>query len=374
MSYKKIYILLFFLLLTVSSVSAISIYSRPDGSWSYSDGGVDCGCLPASNDDIAINHDITIAGDFTVDGSGFIIINAGMLTITGDLRISKGGLVLVSSTLIVNGNMRMDKGTGVNPFGGQLIINTEGTAIVNGSFENKNNNNGVIIDGIFSVDGGLKNGNGSSITGMGSIAVGGTITNNGTIDGGITVIDGPLPIELFYFKSKIIDNTIKLLWATASEIDFDYFTVERCTDGQNFKGIREVNGHGNSSEIIEYSFVDTTPIAGISYYRLKATDFDGSIEYHKVISVDFKVSVIKFIIYPNPIKSYDKLNVLFSATADIKKNNIIIRDGFGSVIYENTLSSGITTITLPNHIKPGVYFVSSNDGNQTKIARLVVVN
>ena len=372
MTIKSLYIGIILLLLTISSVSAVSIYSRPDGTWAYTNGGVDCACTPASNDFIFVNHDIVITGNFTVGGSGAIFVDAGTLIITGDLRINKDGTVAVSSTLVVNGSMRIDNGSGPgNPTGGALIINIGGEVVVNGDFENKNNNNGVEINGTLSVDGNLKNGNGSNITGTGSIAVGGTIDDRGSIGGGLTVIVGPLPIELFYFKSKVNNNTIKLLWATASEINFDYFTVERSIDGKNFEAIGEVNGHGDSNEIIYYSHVDSSPIAGISYYRLKATDFDGSVEYHQVISVNFKVEVNKFIVYPNPVRSFDRLNIMFSSNSTI--NNVMtISDSFGSVIYQGIISNGVNSLTLPNNINPGVYIISVNNGNQVKTTRLIV--
>ncbi|PJF33793.1 MAG: hypothetical protein CUN57_01220, partial [Phototrophicales bacterium] len=100
-----------------------------------------------------------------------------------------------------------------------------------------------------------------------------------------------LPIDLVRFvASKRDGGQVSLEWTTASEINNDYFTIERSFDGRNFESIGQVKGAGNSFEEINYSFVDES-IAGISsnrivYYRLKQTDYDGVFTYSDVISVE----------------------------------------------------------------------------------------
>jgi hypothetical protein len=58
-----------------------------------------------------------------------------------------------------------------------------------------------------------------------------------------------LPIELIFFKGTIIDSKILLSWATASEANNDFFTVERTADGKGFEVLGFVNGSGNSDEV-----------------------------------------------------------------------------------------------------------------------------
>lgn len=94
----------------------------------------------------------------------------------------------------------------------------------------------------------------------------------------------PLPIELLYLKGENNDNYTTIKWATATERNNDYFVVEKSTDGINFSAIGTVNGNGNSSQQIDYSFIDNSPTA-LSYYRLKQMNFDGEFQYSYMIKV-----------------------------------------------------------------------------------------
>lgn len=92
--------------------------------------------------------------------------------------------------------------------------------------------------------------------------------------------DFQLPVELTRFEANCNDKnqTIDLVWETATETNNDYFTLERSLDGYNFTRIAKIPGNGSSNEPHSYSFVDYDPLDGINYYKLSQTDFDGSTE------------------------------------------------------------------------------------------------
>lgn len=95
-----------------------------------------------------------------------------------------------------------------------------------------------------------------------------------------------LPIELLFFKGKKQGKYNELRWATASELNNDFFTVEKTLDGINFEIVRLENGAGNSIQYLSYQLVDYEVRNVINYYRLKQTDFDGKFEYSELISID----------------------------------------------------------------------------------------
>lgn len=96
---------------------------------------------------------------------------------------------------------------------------------------------------------------------------------------------GRLPIQLIMFEASVTFGQVKLEWATASEDNNDFFTIERSTDGRNFEVVKTVKGAGDSDSVKEYETVDPFPLKGRSYYRLKQTDFSGAFEYSKLVSV-----------------------------------------------------------------------------------------
>lgn len=164
-----------------------------------------------------------------------------------------------------------------------------------------------------------------------------------------------LPIELIYFSGSATRNSVKLNWATASELNFDYFNVEKSTDGKEFNVIGKVKGAGTSNQRIDYSFIDEKPMLGNSYYRLTEVDFDGYKQSFKVIAIDF-TSERTATLFPNPIISEAeevKIEFNFVPNGLVK---IQVTDLHGSTIAE--LEGSGELIQFPLNAASGMYLVS----------------
>ncbi len=96
----------------------------------------------------------------------------------------------------------------------------------------------------------------------------------------------PLPVELVTFTAKYNGKTVDLNWITASEINNDYFTVERTRNARDFITVAKVNGAGTTTSTHFYKANDTSPLEGVSYYRLIQTDFDGTDSYSHLVQVN----------------------------------------------------------------------------------------
>jgi len=133
----------------------------------------------------------------------------------------------------------------------------------------------------------------------------GSGTNKTCLDGFIVSIPTPaqlLPVELSYFDVAKKNEVAQILWETASETTNDFFTIERSQDGREWEEVSKVNGAGDSEEINSYSIIDESPLRGVSYYRLKQTDYDGTFTYSEVRSINFQ-NEVQIEIYPNPVAS-----------------------------------------------------------------------
>ncbi len=95
----------------------------------------------------------------------------------------------------------------------------------------------------------------------------------------------PLPITLLSFDGHRANNNVILNWKTASEINNDYFEVQRSFDGFSYIPVVLVKGSGNSNEIISYSYTDQNNQNGTTYYKLKQVDYDGTASFSDAISV-----------------------------------------------------------------------------------------
>ena len=143
---------------------------------------------------------------------------------------------------------------------------------------------------------------------------------------------------------------------TASETNNNYFTIERSADGMNFEKIGIVRGAGNSSEMIDYSYSDYAPLTGMSFYRLKQTDFDGKESYSSVIVISSEGKDFVRIL-PNPVN--DKLYINMDAASD-NVISVSIYNAFGQqVVLQNTnVNKGFNQLGIDvNNLSKGAYFL-----------------
>ncbi len=185
----------------------------------------------------------------------------------------------------------------------------------------------------------------------------------------------PLPIELMSFTGECNQNAINLEWVTASEINNDYFTLERSADGLNFVELAKLKGAGTTSLNTYYKFSDTENTAGKSwYYRLKQYDFDGESTESKIININCKKnnpSAATINIYPNPVNTI--LNVVINQSAQ-GKAVVRIVNVLGQVVYfkEYPVAAGIQQITIDlDYLAPDIYQIIVDSGNEKLVEKVI---
>jgi hypothetical protein len=109
-----------------------------------------------------------------------------------------------------------------------------------------------------------------------------------------------LPVELALFTAVPTSHQDVLLrWETASEKNNKSFAVERSADGKTFRSIRTLAGAGTTQSRTNYEAVDEQPLPGISYYRLRQTDYDGTSTFSPVRTVKFEAERSFMDVYPS---------------------------------------------------------------------------
>ncbi len=105
-----------------------------------------------------------------------------------------------------------------------------------------------------------------------------------------------LPIELASFEGYFKKEYNDISWVTETELNNDYFNLDRSINGLDWETITTVKGAGTSNLPNFYNYKDYSFCKAINYYRLTQVDFDGSSEQHKIIYVNSSVnspSIIK---------------------------------------------------------------------------------
>ncbi|HET6243431.1 MAG: T9SS type A sorting domain-containing protein [Bacteroidetes bacterium] len=387
---KNIY-LSFCLILLIPSVFSATLYSRANGpygttgTWSIvSHVGPSCSCIPNNNDIVIIGNGNNITfSTLIIIGSGNVAsltVNTGSFLTgngTSDIEIKTGGTLNIGGTVTTR-NISFANGSIIN-------VESTGVLIVTGNLTNNNNSSNVTFNGAISVSGNFNNGNGGDISGNGSLSVEGTINNTGTTFGcsGSNCCEGnpctfsiTLPIELLSFEAFSHDNSIVLKWVTASETNNDFFTIEKTTDGIEFTEVHKLKAAGNSRQIISYSQNDLHPFPGLSYYRLKQTDYDGKFSFSDLVAVNFdKKEMASFSVFPNPAPIGSALNILIAGELN-KEILIVVVDMSGREYYSKVIvldnNKTVVAIDPYDRLPSGVYLITGSMNNDLYNKKLIV--
>ncbi|MEO9805748.1 MAG: T9SS type A sorting domain-containing protein [Reichenbachiella sp.] len=175
-----------------------------------------------------------------------------------------------------------------------------------------------------------------------------------------------LPVELIFFQATVEDKSVKLEWSTASETDNDYFLIERSSNLHDWKPLGKTKGVGNSSIQVDYTDYDTSPYPGLSYYRLKQVDFDGSTSYSEVVSVIINSHNLS--IYPNPAHNLVYIQLRSNQPTLLSVTNI----SGTTLLKTQPATTDLIPIDLSN-MKSGIYFIRIQNSSMTETRKIELV-
>lgn len=328
-----------------------------DKSWAGDNPGTNLG--GATSKVIVANYDtrngnLTVGGSVTLEVSGILVIMGNMNAAGGSvIDIKDGGQLIILGDLNLGGGLNFDNtGTGVVAVGGDF--KAAGGANVD------TNNQFYLYDTTPKFNGGATvNGQSPSGNPAGEFQSATDLQNNHNdiynfINSGGTT---PLPIELVSFSASISNGLVEVKWETLTEKNFNHFELERSTgDLDHFSKIGTVMGVGESAQRQFYTFSDPHPVYGLSYYRLKSVDNDGSFEYSPIISV--KISRGDAIsLQQNPIKNNGtfKLSTPESFGDEVQLIELLSKEG--RILWSESYASSKKVFALPAGASHGMYIV-----------------
>jgi len=193
--------------------------------------------------------------------------------------------------------------------------------------------------------------------------------------------DQSLPVELTGFHAIKSGDAVTLFWCTASEVANSGFDVERLhSDITNWEKITFVQGHGNSSEPIDYTYIDDN-VKGLQNlkYRLKQQDYDGTFEYSPVVvvTVDEIKTPITYQLnnnYPNP---FNPATTISYQIPEEGLTNITVYDMRGrevaQLVNKQQIAGHYNVSFDASELGSGVYFCKMISGNYTKTIKMLLV-
>lgn len=168
-----------------------------------------------------------------------------------------------------------------------------------------------------------------------------------------------LPVELLTFRGECTGNSkADLYWETASEQNSDSFVIEKSEDGLTFSSIGVVEAAGTSQTNTAYEHTDNQVRAGITYYRLRMVDLDGTTELSPTIAVKQLEGALSYP-YPNPCSTGALVTIYGRSQA------VSIGTPDGKLLWQR---SGTKSFEAPH--ASGMYIVGFEDGTNS----ILVVN
>jgi hypothetical protein len=368
---------------------------------------------------------LQVNGNYTTSGSNSsITTTSGAMNVTGAMSLTGSSkmqvnphvnsMVIVDGTVTVSGNENLTVGTGVAPApyasmairgnlsqttSGDVRVRTNGRLAVFGNVTDSGGGDSrlniesggqMYVHGSINYSGGGSSINNANATSPYGLYVNGTTTNSG--GGAVTttnttdqatmqstnmpfytwvasIPNGPLPVTLITFEVKeYTQSGVVLGWATATEKDFHYFSVEKSVNGKEYYEIGTVEGSGNSKTRRDYTFEDGNLIGRV-YYRLKAVDLNGAYEYLKVITAT-ATAKNTIDVYPNPSAGKSvNIQVNFEQSSDAL---IEIYDNMGTKIMDATISGLSNEVVFGSTLKPGTYLIKYISSEHAQNLRFVV--
>ncbi|MGZ3853524.1 MAG: T9SS type A sorting domain-containing protein [Flavisolibacter sp.] len=174
-----------------------------------------------------------------------------------------------------------------------------------------------------------------------------------------TISQITLPVAFLSFGAQQTSKGIELIWNVAGETDVQSYIVERSSTGGNFLKLGEIAANQSSA----YAFLDNQPLAGMTFYRIKEVEVNGSSRYSPIVRLNLDRN-IALRAYPSPATS--EVTIEHSAT---EKGTLSITTADGRVVKQIEVKPQMTqTFVNTSTLKAGLYvvrFVTADGKTQT---------
>lgn len=184
--------------------------------------------------------------------------------------------------------------------------------------------------------------------------------NNGEVeDYRVNVDNFPLAVNLLSFDAGIVNKKhAKLNWSVTEDANLVDYEIEKSNSTTNWSHFSFVSANHNTG-VNSYTLTDETPYKGITYYRLKFVNADGSFNYSEIKSVTIKEETLQVVISPNPAIQQSVLTIFNNASNSQVQLKIL--NSHGSELHSEKINllAGTNSVHLPiqNAWPSGTYYI-----------------
>ncbi len=154
-----------------------------------------------------------------------------------------------------------------------------------------------------------------------------------------------LAINAINLFAALKGNAVQLSFATQGEKDIARYIVERSPNSSSFASLATLEAKNGSDN--HYEFMDATAVEADNYYRVKAIDKQGRIQYSNVAHIRIDHNASKpFSVYPNPVEG-SIANIRMNAAQG--EYEVLLLNAAGQELFRMRLNhkGGRATMAIP---------------------------
>lgn len=303
---------------------------------------------------------------FTATAKGQILsIGTSGLNILNGTTVVADNLTLIPSADITISNNTLNRATTIvngssNPYISRVYRFTNNTPAFSGSVQ-INYLDGAELNGITENVLTLNIHNGTAWTAYNATtrdATNNFVLTNSVNSNGLNELTlagfAPLPVTWLTFTATKQNQTAVLKWATAQEQNTRNFSIQHSASGKNWTAIGTLQAAGNSNNTRNYSYIHSSPVTGINYYRILQTDLDNQSSYSAIRMLRYTKTDEPFTIFGNPVTN----NML---TVQINEaTSLALYTADGKLLWNENVNAGSKTIDMSRYAK-GTYLLKAKN-------------
>ncbi len=170
-----------------------------------------------------------------------------------------------------------------------------------------------------------------------------------------------------------LNQAVELEWISNGDQLASHYQIERSEDNLKFYPIEEMAPEGTTPDPSFYYSADKSPLKGLSYYRIKQVNQNGSFKYSNAVEIERAYGVEEFYLFPNPVKNV--INLYLKPFLG-KPAHIKIYNSYGQLVKESILDN-VQTPTLSFSMEDaqnGMYYLYIKSSGKREVGRKFILS
>ena len=180
-----------------------------------------------------------------------------------------------------------------------------------------------------------------------------------------------LPVTFYSFNVLYNQKTVSINWSAETDDNFNYYFVEKSTDGKNYSEIGKVATNGKQLSNYQFKDAEVSSNTGMLFYRLRWITVKETVYSPiRVVKINNDQASLQLTTYPNPVVS--ELRISLPNSWQGKQVQLELYSANGTKVQSLPISSASQTENMQvSSLTRGMYIVKAYSNGQTLEQRII---